>query len=89
MSHKYADRDPSEEILRAFKLFDEDGRGKISLKNLKKIAKELGEGLSDDELQAMIDEFDKDQDGYSTIFSLIIVNEEEFMGIMKQSTNYL
>lgn len=39
--------------------------GKISLKNLKKISRELGESLSDEELQAMIDEFDKDQDGYS------------------------
>jgi len=34
---------------------------------LKKISRELGENLSDEELQAMIDEFDKDQDGYSKI----------------------
>ena len=35
-------------------------KGKISLKNLRKIARELGENLSDEELSAMIDEFDKD-----------------------------
>ena len=48
--------------------------GKISLKNLRKVAKELGEHLSDDELQAMIDEFDKDQDGCSKNEKALISN---------------
>lgn len=30
---------------------------------MKRVARELGENLSEDELQAMIDEFDRDQDG--------------------------
>ena len=76
----YINRDPVEEILKAFKLFDEDNSGKISLRNLKRVAKELGENLSDDELQAMIDEFDKDQDGE--------ISEQEFLNIMKQTSIY-
>lgn len=69
------ERDPHEDLKRAFKLFAEDSTSKIGFRNLRKIAKELGEKTSDDELRAMINEFDKDGDGE--------INFEEFLAIMQ------
>ncbi|KAA0152375.1 hypothetical protein FNF27_01653 [Cafeteria roenbergensis] len=80
MRDKFADRDPEEEIRKAFRLFDEEGKGTISVRNLRRICRELGEGLSDDELRAMIDEFDRDDDGE--------INEEEFFAIMRSTSLY-
>ncbi|KAL2651746.1 hypothetical protein R1flu_019874 [Riccia fluitans] len=48
--------------------------GKISFKNLKRVAKELGENMTDEELQEMIDEADRDGDGE--------IIAEEFYGIV-------
>uniref|UniRef100_A0A803VWD9 EF-hand domain-containing protein n=1 Tax=Ficedula albicollis TaxID=59894 RepID=A0A803VWD9_FICAL len=80
MSQKMAEKDSKEEILKAFKLFDDDETGKISFKNLKRVAKELGENLTDEELQEMIDEADRDGDGE--------VSEQEFLRIMKKTSLY-
>jgi len=66
-------REPQDEILRAFDLFDADGKGIIRLEDLRRVARELGEGLQEEELQAMIDEFDVRNEGG--------IGREEFLGI--------
>ncbi|CCW60638.1 unnamed protein product [Phytomonas sp. EM1] len=80
MTEKFSQRDPRQEMIKAFQLFDENNTGKISLRSLRRVARELGENMSDDELQAMIDEFDTDQDGE--------INLEEFMAIMLEEDDY-
>ena len=77
MASKMAERDPREEILKAFKLFDDDNTGRISFKNLKRVARELGETMTDEELMEMIEEADRDGDGE--------ISQEEFLRIMKKT----
>ena len=80
MTAKMSQKDSKEEILKAFKLFDDDESGKITFRNLKRVAKELGENMSDEELQEMIDEADRDGDGE--------INPDEFLRIMKKTSLY-
>ncbi len=75
-----SEKDSKEEILKAFRLFDDDETGKITFKNLKRVAKELGENMTDEELQEMIDEADRDGDGE--------IDESEFLRIMKKTSLY-
>ncbi|XP_005080320.1 centrin-2-like [Mesocricetus auratus] len=76
-----SEKDTKEEILKAFKLFDNDETGKTSFKNLKRVAEELDENLTNEELQEMTDAADRDGDGGE-------VNEQEFLRIMKKTSLY-
>lgn len=77
MMHKMGERDPVEEMRKAFRLFIDDESDKISLRHLKRVAKELGEGMNEDELQEMIEEADRDGDGE--------ISEDDFIRIMKKT----
>lgn len=76
MAQRILARDPRDEILRAFALFDDGDKGVIRLEDVRRVARELGEGLEEEELVAMIEEFDLDGDGG--------INRDEFIAICLQ-----
>ena len=64
-----------DEIKKLFSIFDIEKTGYIDLKNLKRIARELGEALDEDEIVDIITKSDLDGDGR--------VSFEDFYNIMK------
>ena len=52
-----------EDIRRVFHVFDEDASGSVTLRELKRVANELGETIEDDVLQDMIDRISSRNDG--------------------------
>jgi centrin-1 len=76
MKDKMQEKGSREEVMKIFQLFDEDRSGKITLKTLKKIAIDIGDTSSDEELRAMIAEADRDKDGG--------LNFEEFYRVMRR-----
>ena len=78
MTARVSDKDTRENIRKIFNLFDDEKTGFISIKNLRRVAKELGETIDDSELQQMIERADTDNDG--------LVSEEEFYNIITKKT---
>ena len=74
MAHRMQDTDSEEGILEAFKVFDRDGNGFISAAELRHVMTNLGEKLTDEEVDEMIREADIDGDGQ--------INYEEFVKMM-------
>ncbi|CAL9730271.1 calmodulin [Monosporozyma unispora] len=56
MARQADTRDSAQEIIEAFKVFDKNGDGYISLSELKHVFNSIGEKLSDEELEAMFNE---------------------------------
>ena len=63
MARKMKDTDSEEEIKEAFRVFDKDGNGFISAAELRHVMTNLGEKLTDEEVDEMIREADVDGDG--------------------------
>ncbi|ORY62512.1 uncharacterized protein BCR38DRAFT_346535 [Pseudomassariella vexata] len=68
-----AARDPREELLKTFSLFDKGGKGMITVDDLRIVVKELGEDVPENELRSMVEQFDIEDKGG--------VAREEFLGI--------
>lgn len=74
MARKIKETDAEEELKEAFKVFDKDQNGYISATELRNVMINLGEKLTDEEVDQMIREADLDGDGQ--------VNYEEFVRMM-------
>jgi Ca2+-binding EF-hand superfamily protein len=55
MTVKLGDNDSEEEVRKVFNLFDDDKTGYITIQNLKRVAKDLNENMSDADLLEMIE----------------------------------
>jgi Ca2+-binding EF-hand superfamily protein len=74
MTKRVNDKDSRVNINKIFAIFDDERTGFISSKNLRRIADELGEQVSNEEIEELIKRADSDGDG--------LVSEEEFYTIV-------
>merc|ERR1712118_430461 len=77
MEQKILNKDQKDDLVKAFTLFDDDKTGTITLANLKRVAKDLGETMSEEDLKEVIAESDKDGDGELSV--------DEFLAVMKKN----
>ena len=63
MTKRVNDKDTRANIDKIFALYDDERTGYISAKNLRRVAEELGESISNEEIDELITRADVDQDG--------------------------
>lgn len=71
MNRRSKETDTEEEVLNAFKVFDKEGNGLISITDLRHIMMTLGDQLNEEEVDDMLREADTDGDGF--------INYEDFI----------
>lgn len=82
MARKMKDTDNEEELREAFRVFDKDGNGFISAAELRHVMTNLGEKLTDEEVDEMIREADTDGDGqvnYEGMYISVIIIDTKLL----------
>jgi centrin-1 len=74
LTQRLGDKDSRSGIQRIFNLFDTEHKGSVTFKDLKRVSKELGEQLNDEEIMEMVQRADSNADGE--------ISFEDFYGIM-------
>ena len=77
MTSRISNRDKRDNIAKIFNLYDDEKTGSISVKNLRRVAQDLGENISEDELNEMIDRASSSGDGLISVddFYQIIIKD--------------
>jgi centrin-1 len=74
MTTKMSDKNTRANYAKVFAMYDDEKTGFLSAKNLRRVAEQLGESVTEQEIQELIARADLDQDG--------LVSEEEFYALM-------
>ncbi|KAJ4750458.1 Calmodulin [Rhynchospora pubera] len=85
MTEKIGERDTKEELMKAFRIIDQDKNGKISIQDIQNIARDLGEIFTVEEIREMVQQ--ADENGRKKYAGDGEVDADEFCRIMKR-TNY-
>ena len=77
MTKSSPDTQAEEEVINAFRVFDKEGNGLIASSELKHIMMTIGDKMTEEEADEMVNEADIDEDG--------MINYEEFVRMMMAS----
>ena len=77
MTNNSPETQAEEEVINAFRVFDKEGNGLIASSELKHIMMTIGDKMTEEEADEMVNEADIDEDG--------MINYEEFVRMMMAS----
>merc|ERR1712226_1376561 len=78
LTARFSENTTKEELQRVFSLFDTDGTGNISVANMRAVADQVGDQVSDDELGDIVLKNDMDNDG--------LLNFEDFYNVLTKKS---